>query len=74
MREAYFAAVDDAIADAFYEREDVMVFGVEDEGVYGAVQALESVHLGRVVERFGVVLIGVPSFFVPKILCRNCDV
>jgi hypothetical protein len=31
MGEADFAAVDDAVADAFYEGEDVVVFRVEDD-------------------------------------------
>ena len=34
VREADFGAVDDAIAEAFYEGEEVVVRGVEEEGVY----------------------------------------
>jgi hypothetical protein len=33
MRESHFTAVDDAISYAFYEREDVVVFWVEDDFV-----------------------------------------
>jgi hypothetical protein len=42
--EADFGAVDDAIADAFYQGEDVVVLGVEEKGVYCAVEALDGVH------------------------------
>jgi len=36
--EADFCAVDEAIAHGFEEGEDVMVFGVEDEGLYCALE------------------------------------